>query len=415
MAIAAEHQKEGRLEEAERLYRRVLRENPRNVDALRLLAQIATGADHAGRCRSACCRKPSASRPTSCSPCSTSANCSRNRTAYAEAIDCFDRVDRARADQAPGALSARGHAGARIVHARGSHGLPALPRNLRPSHAGALLGLGHVLNTLGDYDGAVASYDACMRLSAGLRRDLLEPRQPQDLPLRRRDDRSDGASRCCAGSANRSRGSTSCSPSPRPGRTAATSSAPATFYRRGNERQRAEVHYDPVQTEVMNDRTPGGLYGGIARVAARRREPEPVADLHPRPAALGLDAARAGAREPFSLVEGTAELPYVGRLATSLNRNRAGGVNYPEAMRELRRAKLRGARHAVPCAREDAPPHRARRASSTRCRTISRTSGLIALDAPEREGHRRAPPPARRLPVLLAAVVRERARTSPTT
>jgi hypothetical protein len=34
-------------------------------------------------------------------------------------------------------------------------------------------------------------------------------------------------------------------------------------------------------------------------------------------------------------VEGTAELPYVGRLATSLNRNRASGVNYPEALREL--------------------------------------------------------------------------------
>ena len=47
MALAAEHQKEGRLEEAERLYRRVLRENPRNVDALRLLALIALKTEHA--------------------------------------------------------------------------------------------------------------------------------------------------------------------------------------------------------------------------------------------------------------------------------------------------------------------------------------------------------------------------------
>ena len=47
MALAAEHQKEGRLEEAERLYRRVLRDNPRNVDALRLLALIAIKADRA--------------------------------------------------------------------------------------------------------------------------------------------------------------------------------------------------------------------------------------------------------------------------------------------------------------------------------------------------------------------------------
>src|SRR5262245_22083224 len=41
LALAAEHQKEGRLEEAEKLYRRVLRERPRNVDALRLLSSLA--------------------------------------------------------------------------------------------------------------------------------------------------------------------------------------------------------------------------------------------------------------------------------------------------------------------------------------------------------------------------------------
>src|SRR5690606_9053866 len=35
------------------------------------------------------------------------------------------------------------------------------------------------------------------------------------------------------------------------------------------------------------------------------------------------------------MVEGTAELPYVGRVSTSLNRNRAAGANYPEAIREL--------------------------------------------------------------------------------
>jgi hypothetical protein len=36
-----------------------------------------------------------------------------------------------------------------------------------------------------------------------------------------------------------------------------------------------------------------------------------------------------------SEVEGTSELPYVGRVATSLNRNRADGINYPYAVREL--------------------------------------------------------------------------------
>jgi len=35
------------------------------------------------------------------------------------------------------------------------------------------------------------------------------------------------------------------------------------------------------------------------------------------------------------MVEGTSELPYIGKVATSLNRNRADGVNYPRAVREL--------------------------------------------------------------------------------
>ena len=47
MALAAEHHKEGRLKEAEQLYRRVLRQRPRNVDAMRLLASIALKAGRA--------------------------------------------------------------------------------------------------------------------------------------------------------------------------------------------------------------------------------------------------------------------------------------------------------------------------------------------------------------------------------
>jgi hypothetical protein len=34
-------------------------------------------------------------------------------------------------------------------------------------------------------------------------------------------------------------------------------------------------------------------------------------------------------------VEGTSELPYLGRIASSLSRNRTDGVNYPETVREL--------------------------------------------------------------------------------
>jgi tetratricopeptide (TPR) repeat protein len=40
LALAAEHQKDGRWEEAEQLYREVLRNNPTHVDAMRLLGNV---------------------------------------------------------------------------------------------------------------------------------------------------------------------------------------------------------------------------------------------------------------------------------------------------------------------------------------------------------------------------------------
>jgi tetratricopeptide (TPR) repeat protein len=82
MALAAEHHKEGRTEEAERLYRRVLRDNPRNVDALRLLAQLAVKANRATT-RRCCWSGRSRSPRTSCLRSSTSASCARRRTAMA--------------------------------------------------------------------------------------------------------------------------------------------------------------------------------------------------------------------------------------------------------------------------------------------------------------------------------------------
>ena len=40
-------------------------------------------------------------------------------------------------------------------------------------------------------------------------------------------------------------------------------------------------------------------------------------------------------------MEGTAELPYIGRVANSLNLNRADGINYPAAVREMDAPHLR--------------------------------------------------------------------------
>ena len=117
------------------------------------------------------------------------------------------------------------------------------------------------------------------------------------------------------------------------------SSVPGSIYRRGNETQRAEVTYDPVQTEVMNDRLLEVYTAEFLESLRGAGSPDdaPIFILGlPRSGSTLLEQILASHGD----VEGTAELPYIGRLATSLNRNRATGVNYPEAMRELAPANL---------------------------------------------------------------------------
>ena len=146
------------------------------------------------------------------------------------------------------------------------------------------------------------------------------------------------------------------------------------YYSSGNTRQRAEVSYDPVQTEVMNDRLVASIF---SRVPASRAA-ESVTPIRRPIFILGLPRSGSTLLEQIlashSQVEGTSELPYLGRVATWLNRNRADGINYPEAVRELEPQNFAplGKDYLDLCAACIAA--RARRGSSTRCRTTFPTS-----------------------------------------
>jgi hypothetical protein len=93
-------------------------------------------------------------------------------------------------------------------------------------------------------------------------------------------------------------------------------------------------NYDPVRDEVMNDE--------IVEVFNRDFLSENTGLGHPSAEPIfvvGLPRSGSTLIEQIlashSQVEGTSELPYAGSVATSLNRNRADGVNYPHAVREL--------------------------------------------------------------------------------
>jgi tetratricopeptide (TPR) repeat protein len=334
MALAAEHQKEGRLEEAERLYRQVLHGNPRNVDALRLLAQIASGAGHADDAERML-EEAIRIAPDFLLAILDLGKLHKEQDRFAEALASFDRVialepNRVKAHYLRAGTLARASFTPEAIAAY-RHCL-----ELRPSHAGAHLGLGHVLNASGDFDGAVASYETCKRLVpdsgetlwslANLKTYRFDDEAVAEMEKHAASDGLTAESRVnflfALGKAYEDRGDFE---------------RAWDHYQRGNEMRRAEVAYDPVQTEAVNDRIVSTFSAEFldSMKSAGDPDPAPIFILGlPRSGSTLLEQVLAS----HSAVEGTAELPYVGRLATSIGRGSRRGPSYPEAALELEAA-----------------------------------------------------------------------------
>ncbi len=197
---------------------------------------------------------------------------------------------------------------------------------LQPQHPGAWLGLGHALKTLGERQQAVAAYRKCIRLKpesgepwwsmANLKTFTLNG---ADIRLMRRSlDRGDNISgksrvnflfalgRACEDS--------------RDFRQA------WSYYRQGNKLARRQEHYDPVQTEVTNNALIKLFSQGFLAQHAGQGDPSlaPIFIVGlPRSGSTLIEQVLAS----HSQVEGTAELPYLGRLAASLMRERANGLD----------------------------------------------------------------------------------------
>jgi tetratricopeptide (TPR) repeat protein len=337
MAIAAEHQKQGRLEEAERIYRRVLKQNPRHVDALRLLALIAANADRADEAE-LLLERALGIAPDFQQAILDLGRLRKEQDRFAEALECFDRaiaLDPAH----PPAHFLRGSTLARASFTREAIDAFRKCLELKPTHVGALLGLGHVLKAVGDYHGAVGSYDACIREAPDFGETYWSL---ANLKTYRFDDAT-------IAEMEKRAAATGLNPQSEVNFLFALGKAYEDrgdferawhFYRTGNVKQRGLVAYDPVQTEIMNERLIEVYSAEFldARRGQGHPDPSPIFILGlPRSGSTLLEQILAS----HSSVEGTSELPYIGRIAASLNRNREQGLNYPEAMRELAPEHLR--------------------------------------------------------------------------
>ncbi|MGH8034301.1 MAG: tetratricopeptide repeat-containing sulfotransferase family protein, partial [Lysobacterales bacterium] len=335
LAHAAEHQQAGRLQEAEKTYRDILRANPQNVDALRLLGTVAMSR---GRLFEA---EGLFRRAVSYTPDYVEAHLDLGRVHkeqhhLAEAIENFEKA----LELAPDNLQANFLLASVLAPAARTHDAITAYRkvlDIRPNHPGALLGLGHTLKTIGQQEAAIEAYRNCIRMRPGkgetwwslanLKTYKLTDAdiQAMEAQVERQDLDEDfdvqsrvnflfALAKACEDRGDFERA--------------------WACYEEGNSTQRMEENYDPVRTETMND--------AIIKVFDREFLQQNSGHGNPSPDPIfivGLPRSGSTLLEQIlashSMVEGTAELPYAGIVSQSLNRNRADGVNYPHAVREL--------------------------------------------------------------------------------
>ena len=331
MALAAEHHREGRLPEAEKLCRRVLQQEPRHVDALRMLGLIAATS---GEFEDAeyLLRQVLETAPDHAAAMFELGRVLGEMDRHEEAIDIYQRLLNLEPD------NPKVHyriAGARAAAALTGAAAASYRRclALAPGHAGAWLGLGHMLKTLGDQSGGIEAYRRCLELQpdfgeafwslANLK--TYHFAETEIAVMRERLDSGD------------------------PGETSRINFLFALakafedrgdyqrawrYYTEGNARQRQQVYYDPVQTEVLNDQLTAfftaDFFEAVRGVGCADAAPIFIVGL-PRSGSTLIEQIISS----HSQVEGTGELPYIGRLTHSLNRNRADGLQYPAVLAEL--------------------------------------------------------------------------------
>jgi len=331
LAVATEHQKAGRVKEAKVLFREVLQTDPENVDALRMMGAIALSEsriDDAERFL----RRAVSNAPDFTDAIIDLGRALKEQSRFEEAIGNFRRA----IDMEPANVKAHFLLASTLSPSALTYeAIEAFQRTLelRPNHAGAQLGLGHVLKTVGRQEEAVEAYRKCIRLRpdngaaywslANLKTyslgsdDILEMQEQlknEDLSkesevnflfalAKATEDRRDFARAW-------------------------------HYYEQGNVERRTVEYYDPVRAETLND----SVIEVFNKEFLTEHSDQGVTDSAPI-FVIGLPRSGSTLIEQIlashSQVEGTAELPYVSHATASLNLNRADGVNYPEAVKEL--------------------------------------------------------------------------------
>jgi len=328
---------EGKYDEAERVYRQILNTEPENVDALRMLAMLAATAGHLDDAERLL-RRVTKLAPDYFTAHMDLGRILKEQDRFEDAIIAL----RAALEIEPNNAGSWFLLGATLAPAAMTYeAVEAYKKSLelRPDAPSVLLGLGHVLKTIGEQEQGIAAYKRCIELKpdngetywslANLKTFRFSDEELAKMEERVQSGEVDHASsevnfHFALGKAYEDRDQYE---------------RAWHWYETGNQKQRQLVSYDPVETEVTNDALIGVFNAEyleqMAGQGCQDNSPIFIVGL-PRSGSTLIEQILAS----HSMVEGTSELPYLSRVSGSLNKNRADGINYPQAVRELSASHL---------------------------------------------------------------------------
>jgi tetratricopeptide (TPR) repeat protein len=333
VALALDHLRAGRKDDAISTLRKTLRDNPDNVDALHTLAQAYWGDDKRLSDIEALLRRATQLAPGQVPVWILLGMLLHESDRPEEAIACYQRV----VDLEPGNASAWSGLGAdfaQIGDMEKSGAAYARSVVLQPGLPGIHMSYAHVLKALGHQQEALREYRAAIALKpdfgevywsmANLKVFRFETSEVAAMQEQvQREDLSPSADvhfRFALGKAFEDAGDFD---------------RAWEAYHTGNQRQRQQVSYDPVGFEVRHEE--------IAEVFSREFLETHASQGYESDAPIfivGLPRSGSTLIEQIlashSQVEGTLELPTLGEIAVSVGRYQRGRVEYPEAVRELR-------------------------------------------------------------------------------
>jgi tetratricopeptide (TPR) repeat protein len=338
VALALNHLRAGRKAEAIDTLRSALRENDRNVDAMRFLAHIYWQEEQQQSDAEALLRRATTLAPGYAAAWVMLGMMLHEGNRDAEAIECYRAATRVEPDNAV-AWAGLGTSYADVGNTEQS--IAAFERSLAlsPNAPNVQMGYGHVLKTHGDQQAALRAYRAAIAerpdfgevywSMANLKVFRFEESEIAAMERQlERDDLAESADihfRFALAKANEDKGDYA---------------RAWHYYDTGNQRQRSKVSHDPVAMEMLHEK--------IAAVFTR--------ELFERHAGHGCDSAapifivglpRSGSTlieqilASHSQVEGTAELHVLMRLAYSIGRYRPDQKRYPESVVDLRSKDLK--------------------------------------------------------------------------